>query len=155
MKGLVPGARVSPPVFLPVRSRVTVGFMRVGFEGDVNPLIEIQCHLCNSSFEVICSRNNRTSGILPQVTNGNDRTGWKSFVGLNHFLQTAQAGGCRRLERTLVQGRPGDDDGKIEHHTEHSEGDEDVRDGGVDGPRVWAEPAGEEEEGQLKHNRLS
>ena len=64
-----------------------------------------------------------------------------------------QSNRYRCLEWTLVRRCPNDHNPKVEQNPEHSQGDEDTCNGGIDRRHVLAQPAGEEEEGNLEHDR--
>jgi len=66
---------------------------------------------------------------------------------------TAQSNKYWCLEWALIGRYPNDDYPKVEQNPKHSEGDEDTCNGGIDGSHVLAQPAGEEEERNLEHNR--
>ena len=76
-----------------------------------------------------------------------------SDVGFSCLPYAAESNGYRRLEWTLIRRCPNNDYPKVEQDSEHSEGDEDTCNGGVDGCHVFAQSASEEEERNLEHDR--
>lgn len=65
----------------------------------------------------------------------------------------AQSHRQRCLEWTFVRRRSSDDDDDVENSPEYGEGDEDVSDGRVEGPHVFAESKREKKESDLEHDR--
>ena len=74
-------------------------------------------------------------------------------MGFSCLPCTAKSKGYWSLERTLVRRCPDNHNSKVEQNPEHSQGDEDTCNGGIDRCHVLAQPAGEEEEGNLEHDR--
>ena len=69
--------------------------------------------------------------------------------------RTAKSSRCRCLERTRIRRHrhPGDHDPDVKHGSETGKADEGTRNGRVDRPHLSAESTGEEEEGNLEHQR--
>ena len=73
-------------------------------------------------------------------------------MGFSCLPYTAQTRRYWCLEWTLVRRCPNDHNHKVEQNPEHSEGNEDACNGGIDGCHVLAQSAGEEEERSLEHD---